>query len=264
MRRARLAVALSLTALLQACSQGAHPERGAVPASPVTQEGVRQALAYEHSLSVLTAEVDVVPASEAVQAACRNAAADLCVLLDSHLDTERSPSASLRLRARAAGIAKLEAALSGHGRVLDRSTSAEDLAAPIQDADKKLALLTDYRTRLEDLRKTAGTNIDSLIRVNHELSEVQGQIEELAGNRARLVQRVDTQILRVAIRSEGSASAWRPVVDAFASFGPNLAGGLGQAVTGVAYLLPWLLVLLPLIWALRWLWGVARRKRHGA
>ena len=230
----------------------AAPSRGAGANSP------RRTLAYSHSIQIDTQESRVAAIYESALAACRGASDDLCTLLDSHISTGRFSSASLRFRAKPSGIAKLIAALGKQADITDQSTKAEDLAGPIQDGEKKLAMLTAYRTALEDLRNRAGNGVDALIKVNHELAEVQSELETAAGKQAYLVQRVQTEILEVSIGSERNQSFWRPISLATSDFGANLSQGSSTAITGVAYLIPWAVIIGLAVWIARKVWR--RRK----
>lgn len=229
------------------------PSRGA------SQDSASRHFAYQHSILIDTEERKVTAIHEAGIAACREASIDLCTVLESHISTGRAPSASLTFRAKQSGIPKLIAALGKLAEITDRSTSAEDLAGPIDDAARKLAMLNDYRTKLEALRERASSDVDALIKVNRELAQVQSELEATTGKHAHLMQRVETEILNVSIRSTLNQSFWRPIALALSDFGTNLSQGMSIAVTGVAYLIPWAFVLGLTTWVVRKLWR--RRKR---
>lgn len=193
-------------------------------------------------------------------AACSDATAAACTLLASSIEAEPHASASLKFRARPDVIPKLVAAMGQHAELARRSTRAEDLSGPIADSARQLAMLDDYRTRLEALRSRAGNDIDALIKVNQALAEVQANYEAASGKRALLAQRVETEILGVSIRSDRHQSFWTPIGRALRDFGRHLAEGISTAITGLAYLIPWLVLLSILGWAGRRLW---RRRRGG-
>jgi hypothetical protein len=217
----------------------------------------RRYLAYEHNLVIDAARDRVAPLYRQVQEACEKEAAEQCVILRASLDTRGDNiNASLRLRAKPAGVRRIAALIAGQGEVVNQGLSADDLTAPVADSEKRLAMLTDYRTRLEGLRERAGSNIEALIKVNQELAQVQSQIESATGERARLMQRVDTELLSISIYTPENRSAWRRVGRAFDNFGQEFANAIANAVTFVAYLLPFTVVLVAFIWAMRklWLW----------
>lgn len=219
-------------------------------------------LAYEHGIELDVEEKRVASVHAAAAKACSEAVAEQCVMLESHLNTGRDVSANLKFRAKPAGIKKIIAVLSTRGEVIRQSVTAEDLAAPIGDSAKRLALLNDYRSKLEALRGNASQNIDALIKVNQELAQVQSNIESLSGERAHLLQRIETEILTVTISTTSGRTFWRPIRNALAAFGGNLAQGISSAIYGAAYIIPWSITLLLLWWGGRKIWS--RRKRANA
>jgi hypothetical protein len=230
------------------------PSEAKVVAGGVAGDVRTKYLAYEHVVQIGVTETGVAAAYAAAQAACTAAAAEQCVVLRAALNSGSPASASLQMRARPAGIRKLVALLGEHGEILSQSMNAEDLAGPIEETGKKLAMLKDYRERLEDLRGRAANTIDTLIRVNQELAQVQSQVEAQSGEGARLTRRVDTELLNIEIRPKEERSLWQPVALAASGFIGNLAAGASAAINTVAYALPFGAALLALAWLLRRLW----------
>jgi hypothetical protein len=235
-----LLVVILLMAAVAGCSN-----RSEAPASGATAQGEAKAseanrfLAYEHSIYLQAEDDKVLPIFEAAQAACREAAEESCAILEARVSSGDSASASLRFRAKAGGIRKLISILSAQGKVASQSTTAEDLAGPIADVAKQIAMLTDYRTSLEGLRGRPSNDLDALMKLTRELADVQSQIETLTGSQAGLTQRVQTELLNVSINSYHSGSFWGTIADSAASFGEVLSEGIGAAIIAVAYLLPW-------------------------
>lgn len=261
----RLSIACALLVLMTGCSRNGEFGAPSMEAAPVPLKAgsdeskpQRRTLAYAHSVDIETSEEKVAVVHEAALAACRAATADLCEVLVSRLQTGDRPSSLLKFRAKPSGIPKLIAALSQQGEVTNRATTAEDLAGPLRDGEKKLAMLTSYRDELETLRKRPGNDVDALIKVTQELAKVQSELEAATGEQAVLVRRVETEILTVSIDTGRKGSFWRPIVDATSGFRQSLGQGISTAITGVAFLLPWSLVIGVMVWIARKLWR--RRK----
>ena len=248
-----LLVLILLTAVA-GCSRkeesGSFAEVSSAPASA----NAKRYLAYQHAIHVDTEEHKIAAVYEAAQAACREAASDLCTVLESRISTGRSASASLKFRAKPDGIRKLIAVLGNQAEVIDQSTTAEDLASPIEDTAKKLKMLNDYRAKLESMLGRANNDVDALIKINRELAQVQSEIEAETGAHAHLMQRVETEILDVSIGSVQNRSFWRPIALSAADFGTNLSSGVSIAITGTAYLIPWVFLLGLVVWGGRRLW----------
>jgi hypothetical protein len=258
-RRWRSVAAFIVLGLVAGCAKNV-PEAAAVApgGGGANAGGVNRYLAYEHALSVNTEAGKVVALVEAVQAACRAATDEACAILQSGITSGDAARATLKFRAKAGGIKRLVAVLSSQGEIASQSTTAEDLAGPIEDTAKKLTMLTAYRSQLEALRGRGNADMDSLIKLTRELADVQSQIETLSGSQAQLMQRVQTEILTVAISSFESQSFWQPIGEAFSEFGDDLSEGIATVITVVAFLLPWAILALLGYWVVR----VIRRRRR--
>jgi hypothetical protein len=252
-----------LLALLAGCAKKDEaPMREGAPVAAVAQSRAAnppRLLAYEHFVNIDAAPNQVAAIHDAGVAACRAATAAGCTLLESRIDSEPEASASLKFRARPDVVPTLLAALGKQAGIAGHSTRVEDLSGPIADTARQLAMLEDYRNRLEALRSRAGNDVDALIKVNRELADVQSRFEAEDGKRAVLARRVDNEILNVSIRSDRHRPFWAPIRRSLAEFGSNLSQGISIAIAGVAYLLPWLVMIAILTWVVRRLW----RRRRG-
>ena len=263
MNRCILVSLVALLAIAGCAKQAAHMEaasgaaRPEAPPSPASAASVNRYLAYEHTLTIDAPQEKILPLFDAAQATCREATAESCAILQAQITSGEYASAQLKFRATAKGVLKLIEVLSAQGEVASRSTSAEDLAGPIEDNAKKLAMLNDYRGKLEALRGRSNADVDALIKLTHELAQVQSDIESLSGAQAALVQRVETEILTVSITSFRSRSFWSPIGDATSDFSGDLADAIASFITGVAYLLPWAVLVILAIW----IWRKVRRRR---
>lgn len=227
--------------------------------APAPADSPSRYLAYEHSIDLEVVEERVAEVHQQAEAACLAAAAEQCVILESRIGTGHGSYAQITLRASPAGVRQLMSTLSAQGRVASQSTTAEDLAGPLEDAARKLAMLNDYRSKLEVLRNKASGDIDAMITVNKELAQTQAEIEQISGARAHDLQRVNTELLHLSISATGATSSWRPVRAALDEFVDNLAHGLSGAITALAYLIPWSIVLLLLGGLARLLWRRLRK-----
>jgi len=272
----RLCFAALLLGTLTACShkeEAGNAQHLTAPASGANDStgkaappAARRTLAYRHTLAVDVAEDKVVLVFEAGQAACRAMVAEQCTVLNARVTGpatgqahgRQAATATLTMRAQPPAIPRLRAVFASQGVISRQATSAEELAGPLEDGAKKLALLTDYRARLEALRMRAANDIDSLIKVNRELAEVQAELEAAAGNQVALQQRVDTELLEVTIDAASSQSFWRPIAQSVDEFGASLSQGTALAISGVAWQLPWAVLLGFASWVVRKLWR--RRK----
>ena len=218
-------------------------------------------LAYEHSIYLQADDDKVASIFEAAQAACRDAIEESCAILEARVSSGEGASASLRFRAKAEGIRKLVAILSAQGEVASQSTTAEDLAGPIADTAKQIAMLTDYRTSLEALRSRPSNDLDALMKLTRELADVQSQIETLTGSQAGLTQRVATELLNVSINSNHGGSFFGTIGNSARAFSDVLSEAIGAAIIAVAYLLPWAVLIGGITWIARAILRWRKRRR---
>ena len=227
-------------------------------------------LAYEHSVAIeLTKELMNVRIQE-IQAACQSDTQSGCTLLDVGVSShEYIPSGNIRLRLAPNGVDSLIQVAAKGGKIVSRSTHAEDLAEPVADTERQLALLTTHRTRLEELMKNRSLTVDQLITVSRELAGVQTQVEQFGTTRANLRRRIDTELLTInlSVPQREFYAQQSPVLDALRSFGTDLKQAFASVIRFIAVIVPWLIIIVPGVLLFRWLWrraGLRLQKRAGA
>ena len=147
-------------------------------------------------------------------------------------------------------VEPLVALAATFGEIARRTTRAEDLAKPILDTDKRLAMLEAYLEDLTRLRQQSRQEVEALIRVAAEIAKTQSELDAAKAEQAQLRQRVDLQILEISFYSEQIGSFSSTIGEALKDFGMNLGDGIAQAIVGLAFLLPWLIILIPLLFLL--------------
>jgi len=238
----------------------AYSQAPGKPAVAAEQQTRGKYLAYEHHATVDAAESDIKPLLDKLVAACNADLANQCTLLASGIEGGRMASARIRVRIKRPGIEKLIALAAAGGEVASRSTLAEDLEGPIRDNAKRLDMLRSYREKLLALESKVGSNAEALIKLSQELATVQSELESATGIEARLMERVNMDLLNISIQSRTQRGFWSPVKRATGDFGSNLSEGIASAITGLAYLLPWMLILFAAGFVVRKIWKKVRRK----
>jgi hypothetical protein len=155
----------------------------------------RSTLATTRHVDMEVSPEAIAPLFAATQAACEADTASACVVMESQLATGAHPHADLTLRAAPTGIARILARLHSGNGLLGESASSEDLAAPIVDTERQMAMAREYRDSLLALRARGSNDIKTLMSVNEELARVQSELESATGERAHLQKRIDTETL---------------------------------------------------------------------
>jgi hypothetical protein len=211
-------------------------------------------LSRQHAVVIDVPETELDTKFRSVVDHCTANSAHHCTILQSELSTGRYPSGLIKLRIDPVAVEELITFASSLGKVEHRSTTVEDLADAIQDTQSRLEMLTNYRKELLALQAKAATNVDAAIKIASELSTVQSNLERATGEAAFQTKRVTTDIVTINFAVAEQRAFWRPVREAFRDFLGNLSNGISQAITAVAYIVPWLFVIVPGLYLARFLW----------
>ena len=239
----------------QASSAVSFAAQEASGSSPANE--ARDTLAYEHAISVELDKETLPERLRELEAACKADSASTCTIIESSLRwRERLPGASIRMRLAPGGVEGLITLARRGGKIVERATRAEDLAQPVADTERELALLGIHRDRLVDIMKRKDLPIDQLITVSKELATVQSQIESASSTHANLRRRIDTDLLTIGLSPPASEifSETTPVSDALRASGANFREATAMVIGFVSALVPWLFVVLPGLVLLRMFW----------
>jgi len=179
-----------------------------------------------------------------------------CIVLETRLDrlSEGRISARASVRVAPDHYSAFEAVITAPpAEVTTKSERAEDRTVAILDVDKRLEVKTALRDRLTAMLKDPGSkSVADLAAIEKELAQAQGDIEAAIAQRDYL--RTITETVRVDILYDG-----RPVVVGGYDLSPikRAADGIGQTlITSVASLIvalaavvPWLPVIVFVVWA---------------
>ena len=250
----RVAVVLGLAVLttlaVSACSRNNLAASGAALELRADQE--HGTLSREHSVTVEVPETALDSRFQRLADRCTTDSAHHCTISD--VSTGQFASGLIKLRIDPGAVEELIAFAASLGRLEHRSTKVEDLAEAIQDTQSRVQMLTNYRKQLLELQAKAATNVDAAIKIASELSTVQGNLEQANGQAAFQTKRTTTDIVSVHFSVTEQKAFWRPIEESFRDFSGNLSTGISQAITAVAYILPWLLVVIPGLYLVRFLW----------
>lgn len=212
----------------------------------------RNTLARTHDLTVDVDAAVVDAGYQAVLSECDEI--ESCTVLDASITSGYRKRAAVRLRLAPDSVSAVDAKAASFGEVTHRSTTAVDLAKPIFDQEERLGMLRRYMEDLEELRANAQDDIDALVRVVSEMASTQSKIESAIGEHTQTLQRVEMEILSVELIADLPHGFWGTIGMAFLDFGEELSYGIADMISGIAYVVPWLVVLIPFLYLVRWIW----------
>jgi hypothetical protein len=194
--------------------------------------------------------------------ACLEAEGNVCTLLSAELSSGEYSRAKIVARVQAAFVSRLVVIASAEGEIESQNTSAEDLATPVADTERHLAWLTKHRDRLIAYQDRSDIKVEQLIQLSEQIARTQGEIERLTAERSNLQRRIDTDLLTLELHARWATgqSVVAPLREAVADFVPNLFLALGALLQFFSFALPWAIVLIPLVFGLRYAWRALRRR----
>jgi len=247
--------------MAETAPEPAPPENGAANAGVM--------LAYSYSMGIKAPKSAIAPLVAQHERACIEAGTNLCQVLGSSVNTygEDQVSGYLSLRAEPkwletfrGGVAS-DAEKSG-GELTSNSVSAEDLTQYIIDTSARLEAKKTLRDRIRTMLETREGSLSDVLAAERALADVQGEIDSMTASLEAAKARVAMSALTISYSSdpETSVSMWKPLGEAFKSFGRTSMESLADAVNFVARAWPFFILGLFVLGILRF-WWMGRRKK---
>src|SRR5258708_5598992 len=216
-------------------------------------DGRRLAITHRFTLRVPSSETETIQQKHLAE--CTRLG---CTIVSTSIDrsNEGRVNARAAIRIKPESYDAFAAALAAPPAMITmKSQSAEDLAVPILDAEKRLEAKTVLRDRLTAMLRdqTVKTAAD-LITIEKELAQAQGDIETFVAQRDNLRTRTDT--VRVDIFYAGAAGQFggvdrTPIHQAISGIGQTVVSSVSWLISFLAALVPCLPVIALFCWAPR-------------
>jgi hypothetical protein len=223
-------------------------------------------IAVSHALEVVVPAAQITEAWRAVSDTC--AKLD-CEVLSSSVRKElrdQPGGAELEMRVNPKDAPQLLGQIDGVGRVASHNTRSEDKTAQVVDVEAHIKNRTEFRDSLRALLQQPGANrkLSDVLEIQQTLSQTQAELDSHATQLKLLMQQTTRQHVQVAFRPEVTlieGRAANPIWTALRDAGQVMADSVASLITLVAAFVPWLVLLVPLVWGLRrvWVWRARRR-----
>lgn len=176
-----------------------------------------------------------------------------CEVLNAALNkSAHSPvNASLQLRVGRGSAAKLLGAMSGP-EVTERRVEREDKTMQVVDVEARLKNLAELRDRLRNLLTQRTGTLKDILETERELARVQSELDSMSAQRQALANETEKILLFAEYRPEpsiGETGAMQPLVEAWRGAGRAFAESLSAALLFIVQILPWLVIVVPAVWA---------------
>jgi hypothetical protein len=261
-RAAALADMAASASGADAQSDRAPPIDGSAPANTIPQ------LAYSYDYVIALPTRSVRPLAASHEQACVQAGPQRCQLIGSSNEEmgEDDQIVRLELRATPEWLAAFRNGLAAEaeaadGEVVRSSTQSEDLTRAIIDTEAHLRAKTTLRDRLQAMLATRDGNLQTVLEVERELARVQAEIDSATSTLQAMRARVSMSNLTMTYQSRGVLApdtATAPLESALTGALGLFMMGLAAIVSVLAFSLPFLLVMGPIVWLI--MLALRRRK----
>jgi hypothetical protein len=228
--------------------------------APTTNTALLLAYSYAATLSLPADHVTKV--MKAHEQKCVTAGPALCQVVSAASQKEGDDmSADLSIRAVPAWLGTFRGGLEqdakgADGKLEAQRVTSEDLTRNITDSEARLRALKALRTRIEALIASRPGQLSDLLEAERELARVQGEIDSFESNLSVMRARVTMSTMDLSYRSRQIAvggGTFKPLGDAVTGIFGVMAGSLAALITFLAAILPFALVLVPVVfYGLKW------------
>jgi Domain of unknown function (DUF4349) len=243
-----------------ASEPGDPPSPPQTPGAPSTTTALLLAYSYSATLSLPTD--NVAKTMKDHEQRCITAGPALCQVVTAASQKEGDfVRANLTLRATPAWLGTFRGGLEqdakgADGKVVAQGVTSEDLTRNITDSEARLRALKSLRTRIEALIASRPGKLADLLEAERELARVQGEIDSFESNLSVMRARVNMSTMEMTYQSRALAvsdGTFSPLADAFTNFFGVIARSLAALITLFAAILPFALVIVPVVYyGLKW------------
>jgi hypothetical protein len=148
------------------------------------------------------------------------------------------------------------------GELTSNTVSTEDLTQYIIDNSARLEAKKALRERIKNLLETREGTLNDVLAAERALAEVQGEIDSMTASLEAAKARVAMSALSISYSSdpETSYSMFKPLTEAFKSFGRVSMQSLADTVNFIARTWPFFILGLVVLAIVRIWWRGRRRK----
>lgn len=247
---------MDVEAAMDAAAPSARKEAsGAAEDSPVGAGEIPVSIpqiAYSYQYGFRLPAADIPAAQQTHVALCEQRGPKICRVLNMENSGGEGDYATGMLhievaakQARIFGGQLAEAMNDFGGSQIAASISGEDLSKQIVDTEARLRSRVLLSQRLTELLRTKSGSVKELVEAERAVTQVNEEIDQARSWLKEMRGRVAFSKITVNYQSgtPGSGGFIRPIREAFGGVASSLGYSIGAAITIVAVLLPWMLIL---------------------
>ena len=219
-------------------------------------------IAERHKLGIITAESDLQKSWESTVAYCGTIQ---CEVVSSSITTRAGsspPSGIISLRVAPDDLKKLLGSVEKLGKILEHTTEREDKTTVVVDTEAKIKNLTTFRDNLRAMLAKPTATVKDLVEIQKQLTDTQSELDSETAQRKILANETEKIAVEIYFRVEpGKTGGFAQVWNAVRESGSILGESTASLITTIVAVIPWLVLIVPLIWLLRKAWRELKLRR---
>jgi Domain of unknown function (DUF4349) len=234
------------------------------PAAFVT--GSQRFIAERDKIEIVTPEPQLERSWQSVVAFCGTIRCEVVSSSITMRTSDSAPSGNISLRVAPEDLHKLVANIESLGKVAQHSSERNDETNAVIDSDARIKNLTAFRDNLRAMLARPSATISNIVEIDKQLTDTQAELDSetaerkiLANETEKIAVEISFRVPETAVSTSGVSEIW----DALHGAGSVLGDSLANLITTIIFLIPWLALLLPLVWLLAKGWRRLRKSRVG-
>jgi len=243
-------------------------------ALPVSTSGVmleasaaslQRYIAERHKLEIVTQESELQKSWDSTVAFCGTIQ---CEIVSSSITTragDSPPSGVIALRVAPDDFKKLLGSVEKLGKIAQHTTERQDKTTDVVDTEAKVKNLTTFRDNLRAMLAKPGATVKDLVEIQKQLNDTQSELDSETAQRKILANETEKIAVEISFRVEklsANAGGFAQIWDALRESGSILADSTASLITTIVTIIPWLVLILPLVWLLRKGWKKLKLRRN--
>lgn len=219
-------------------------------------------IAERHKLEIITAESELQKSWESTVAYCGTIQ---CEVVSSSITARAGgspPSGIISLRVAPDDLRKLLGSIEKLGKILEHTTEREDKTTVVVDTEAKIKNLTTFRDNLRAMLAKPTATVKDLVEIQKQLTDTQSELDSETAQRKILANETEKIAVAISFRVEpGKTDGFAQVWNAVRESGSILGESTASLITTIVAVIPWLVLIVPLIWFLRKAWRKLKLRR---
>ncbi len=222
-------------------------------------------IAERHKLEIITPETELQKTWESTVAYCGEIQ---CEIISSSITTRTGdsvPSGTISLRVSPEDLKKLLAYAEKLGKIAQHTTQREDKTTTVVDTEARIKNLTSFRDNLRAMLAKPSATVKDLVEVQKQLTDTQSELDSETAQRKILANETEKIAVEISFRVErpnGNAGGFAQIWNALRESGSVLADSTASVITTIVAIIPWLVLILPLVWLLLKVWRKLKVRRN--